>query len=55
MCQLIARKLRRKWSPQQVAGWLKRKHPEDEHLRVSHETFYRSLYVQTRGVLNKEL
>jgi len=55
LCQLIARKLRRKWSPQQIAGWLKRKHPEEEHLRVSHETIYRSLYVQTRGVLKKEL
>ena len=55
LCQLIARKLRRKWSPQQIAGWLKRKHPDEEQQRVSHETIYRSLYVQTRGVLKKEL
>ena len=55
LCQLIARKLRRKWSPQQIAGWLKRKHPSEEQHRVSHETIYRSLYVQTRGVLKKEL
>ena len=55
LCQLIARKLRRKWSPQQIAGWLKRKHPNEERHRVSHETIYRSLYVQTRGVLKKEL
>jgi IS30 family transposase len=55
LCQLIARKLRRKWSPQQIAGWLKRKHPDEEQHRVSHETIYRSLYVQTRGVLKKEL
>lgn len=55
LCQLIARKLRRKWSPQQIAGWLKRKHPDEEQCRVSHETIYRSLYVQTRGVLKKEL
>lgn len=55
LCQLIARKLRLKWSPQQIAGWLKRMHPDEEHLRVSHETIYRSLYVQTRGVLKKEL
>ncbi|AXI53365.1 IS30 family transposase [Sulfitobacter sp. JL08] len=55
LCQLIARKLRRKWSPQQIAGWLKRKHPNEEQRRVSHETIYRSLYVQTRGVLKKEL
>jgi IS30 family transposase len=55
MCQLIARKLRLQWSPQQIAGWLKRKHPDEEQNRVSHETIYRSLYVQTRGVLKKEL
>ncbi|MDB2369178.1 IS30 family transposase [Octadecabacter sp.] len=55
LCQLIARKLRRKWSPQQIAGWLKRKHPDEEQHRVSHETIYRSLFVQTRGVLKKEL
>ena len=55
LCELIARKLRRKWSPQQIAGWLKRKHPNEEQHRVSHETIYRSLYVQTRGVLRKEL
>lgn len=55
LCQLIARKLRLKWSPQQIAGWLKRKHPGAEKSRVSHETIYRSLYVQTRGVLKKEL
>ena len=55
LCELIARKLRRKWSPQQIAGWLKLKHPNEEQHRVSHETIYRSLYVQTRGVLKKEL
>ena len=36
-------------------GWLKREHPDDEHARVSHETIYRSLFIQTRGVLKKEL
>ena len=55
LCAFIARKLRLKWSPQQIAGWLKRKHPNEEQNRVSHETIYRSLYVQTRGVLKKEL
>lgn len=55
LCRLIARKLRLKWSPQQIAGWLRRQHPDDEVRRVSHETIYRSLYVQTRGVLKKEL
>jgi IS30 family transposase len=43
------------WPPEQIAGWLKRTHPEDECNRVSHETIYRSLFVQTRGVLKKEL
>lgn len=42
-------------SPQQIAGWLKCKHPDEAQHRVSHETIYRSLYVQTRGVLKKEL
>jgi IS30 family transposase len=51
----ISAKLKRKWSPQQIAGWLKRQHPDDEHNRVSHETIYRSLFIQTRGVLKKEL
>jgi IS30 family transposase len=55
LCRTISIKLRRKWSPQQIAGWLKRKHPDDEHARVSHETIYRSLFIQTRGVLKKEL
>ena len=55
LCEIIARKLRLKWSPQQIAGWLKRTHPDEEQNRVSHETIYRSLYVQTRGVLKKEL
>ena len=55
LCRFIARKLRSKWSPQQIAGWLMRWHPDEEQERVSHETIYRSLYVQTRGVLKKEL
>jgi len=55
LCHWISRKLRLKWSPEQIAGWLKREHPDEEQHRVSHETIYRSLYVQTRGVLKKEL
>ena len=55
LCRTISSKLERKWSPQQIAGWLKRKHPDDEQHRVSHETIYRSLFIQTRGVLKKEL
>ena len=52
---IIARKLKSKWSPEQIAGWLKREHPKQELKRVSHETIYRSLYIQARGVLKKEL
>jgi len=55
LCRTISAKLQRKWSPQQIAGWLKRAHPDDETARVSHETIYRSLFIQTRGVLKKEL
>ena len=55
LCHTIAKKLERKWSPQQIAGWLKREHPDDEGARVSHETIYRSLFIQARGVLKKEL
>jgi IS30 family transposase len=51
----VARKLRLNWAPEQIAGWLKRAHPDDESYHVSHETIYRSLFVQARGVLKKEL
>ena len=51
--QAVGAKLERNWSPEQIAGWLKRTHPEA--CQVSHETIYRSLYVQARGVLKKEL
>jgi recombinational DNA repair protein RecT len=50
-----AEKLALDWSPEQISGWLKRAFPTDESLRVSHETIYRSLFVQARGVLKKEL
>ena len=53
--QAVASKLRLNWAPEQIAGWLKRAHPEDECYHVSHETIYRSLFVQARGVLKKEL
>ena len=53
--RLIARMLRRNWSPEQIAGWLKREYPGEEANQVSHETIYRSLFVQARGVLKKEL
>src|SRR5436309_4316936 len=51
----VAEKLALDWSPEQVAGWLKREFPADQGLLVSHETIYRSLFVQARGVLKKEL
>jgi IS30 family transposase len=53
--QLVAARLEQNWSPQQIAGWLKRAYPDDEAYQVSHETIYRSLFVQARGVLKKEL
>lgn len=55
LCRAISAKLTRKWSPQQIAGWLMREHPDEEDKRVSHETIYRSLFIQTRNVLKKEL
>ena len=51
----VTRKLQGKWSPEQIAGWLKRKYPDDEGCHVSHETIYKSLFIQARGVLKKEL
>jgi len=55
LCRTVSRKLQLNWSPEQIAGWLKREYPEEELKQVSHETIYRSLFVQTRGVLKKEL
>jgi IS30 family transposase len=52
---LVANKLKLDWSPQQIAGWLKTEFPKDESLRVSHETIYRTLFIQARGALKKEL
>lgn len=51
----VAEKLSVDWSPEQVAGWLKRQFPDDKSMHVSHETIYRSLFIQARGVLKKEL
>jgi IS30 family transposase len=55
LTRVVARKLRRRWSPEQIAGWLKRTYPDDENYQVSHETIYRSLFIQARGALKKEL
>lgn len=52
---LVARKLSSQWSPQQISGWLKTKYPGDKTMQVSHETIYKSLFIQARGVLKKEL
>ena len=53
--RVVSKQLRLNWSPEQIAGWLKRTHPGEEAYHVSHETIYRSLFVQARGVLKKEL
>ena len=52
---MVAQKLREDWSPEQISGWLKRQYPDDEAMRVSHETIYRTLFVQARGALKREL
>ena len=52
---LVASKLMLDWSPEQISGWLKQSHPDDESLRVSHETIYRTLFLQARGALKQEL
>ena len=51
----VATKLQLNWSPEQISGWLKIEYPNDENNHVSHETIYRSLFIQARGVLKKEL
>jgi IS30 family transposase len=53
--EMVASKLIEDWSPEQISGWLKQQYPKNESLRVSHETIYRSLFIQARGVLKKEL
>ena len=52
---IVAEKLRALWSPEQIAGWLKHTYPGDESRHVSHETIYRTLFIQARGALKKEL
>ena len=53
--QCVAEKLQLQWSPQQIAAWLVRHYPSDHSMRVSHETIYRTLFVQARGALKREL
>ena len=55
LARIVARKLISRWSPWQIAGWLKRTDADDESLQVSHETIYKTLYIQARGALKKEL
>ena len=55
LARLVARKLQLEWSPEQVAGWLKHTYPDNENYQVSHETIYKSLFIQARGALKKEL
>lgn len=52
---LVAGKLMLQWSPEQISGWLKDEFPDEQSMRVSHEIIYRSLFIQARGVLKKEL
>ena len=53
LARLVAQKLRLNWSPQQIAAWLAREFGNNDSRRVSHETIYRTLFIQTRGVLKK--
>ena len=55
LAHIVAEKLQLQWSPRQIAGWLKYTYPDDETYQVSHETIYRTLFIQARGALKKEL
>ena len=55
LARIVAEKLRLQWAPEQIAGWLKYMYPDDENMQVSHETIYKSLFIQARGALKKEL
>ncbi len=55
LARIVAKKLGQLWSPEQIAGWLKHTYPDDENYQVSHEAIYRSLFIQARGALKKEL
>ena len=55
LAHIVAQKLQLEWSPDQIAGWLKYTYPDDEHYQVSHETIYKTLFIQARGALKKEL
>ncbi len=55
LARIVAEKLQLEWSPDQIAGWLKNRYPDDENYQVSHETIYKTLFIQARGTLKKEL
>jgi IS30 family transposase len=55
LARIVAKKLKELWSPEQISGWLKDTYPGDGNFQVSHETIYKSLFIQTRGALKKEL
>lgn len=55
LAKRVADKLQQQWSPQQIAGWLMHTYPDDATCQVSHETIYRTLFIQSRGALKKEL
>jgi len=55
LSRMVAKKLKTNWSPEQIAGWLKQTYPNQEHKQVSHETIYKTLFIQARGALKKEL
>ena len=55
LARIVASKLQLEWSPDQIAGWLKETYSDDETCQVSHETIYKSLFIQARGALKKEL
>ena len=55
LARVVARKLQLEWAPDQIAGWLKRTYADDMSMQVSHETIYKTLFIQARGALKKEL
>ena len=55
LARVVARKLQLEWAPDQIAGWLKRTYADDVSMQVSHETIYKTLFIQARGALKKEL
>jgi len=55
LARLVAGKLKLQWSPEEIAAWLRRTYPQDENRQVSHETIYKTLFIQARGALKKEL